>query len=33
MATKLSKLAKKFLDIDVQTGEHSSVEDARVALA
>ena len=32
-ATKLSKLAKIFLDIDIQNGQHSSVEDARVALS
>jgi len=30
---KLKKLAKKYLDIEIQKGSHSSVEDARAALA
>lgn len=31
--TKLKTLAKEFLDLDIQTGIHSSVEDARATLA
>lgn len=31
--TKLKTLTKEFLSIDIQTGMHSSVEDARATLA
>ena len=31
--TKLKTLAKEFLDLNIQTGIHSPVEDARAALA